>query len=167
MENLSEQQLEAISNAVLHYYEERREIEEKRERDRRLRNTKLILKNYHTFKVYADKQKKKLDVPEEPKVIELVLNSEDIVDSIRQTTERTLAMIQYLDKALSTLEHICAKENSKHYEVLHLRYLERRAIHEIADWYNVNERTVYKQLDAAIEPLSVLLFGVYGLKISS
>lgn len=143
---------------------------EKKEKDKRLRNTKLLLRNYHSFRQYAEEHEDD-DFTEETPVRELILNSQDIVASIRMTTKRTIIMIRHLDNALKALQFICIQEEkndkatSRHYEVLHKRFIEQRAIEEIASEYAVNERTVYKLIDSACERLSLLLFGVYGLKV--
>lgn len=167
---ITKEQMETIVGTVLKTYVKEKKVEEKREKDRRLRNTKLLLRNYHTFKRYAEKHGGE-EIEEYTPIQELILNSQDIVASIRMTTERTLVMIQHLDNALKALSYICEQEklegkpSSKHFDILNKRFIEQRAIGEIANEYNLNERTVYKMIDAAAERLSVLLFGVYGLKV--
>lgn len=168
---ITKEQMEAIVGTVLSAYEKEKRTEEKRERDRRLRNTKLLLRNYHSFKRYADQHQVDEVSQEESPIQELILNSQDIVSSIRVTTERTIIMVQHLNNALKALQYICEQEEqedkstSKQYDILSKRFLEQRAIEEIAVEYNLNERTIYKLIDSASERLSVLLFGVYGLKI--
>lgn len=81
-------------------------------------------------------------------------------------------MIKHMDKAMDALKYICEQEEKeqlptgKHYEILKMRFIEGRAISEIADEYHLNVRSVYKAIDAGAERLSVMLFGVYGLTIS-
>lgn len=171
MRDLSEKQMENIAAAVLEVYRKQAETEKKQEQDRRLRNTKLLLKNYQTFKKYAETAVGH-EEPEEVDIRELILNGEDLVRSIRQTTSRTLIMIKHMDKAMDALKYICEQEEKeqlptgKHYEILKMRFIEGRAISEIADEYHLNVRSVYKAIDAGAERLSVMLFGVYGLTIS-
>lgn len=91
-----------------------------------------------------------------------------MVSSIKQTTQRTLVMIRYLDQALDTLEFICGQEDAasgnKQFDILQARYVDGQKIAEIAVDFGMNERSVYKVIDAAAERLSVILFGVYGLR---
>lgn len=151
--------------------EKNRKQAEKKEMDKRLRNTKLLLRNYHSFQQYAEEHEGDDFTEEQTPVRELILNSQDIVSSIRMTTKRTIIMIRHLDNALKALQFICIQEekndkaSSRHYDILHKRFIEQRAIEEIADEYGVNDRTVYKLIDTAAERLSILLFGVYGLKV--
>ncbi|MFD1203575.1 hypothetical protein ACFQ38_00290 [Sporosarcina contaminans] len=162
--------VELVKQSVREEDQKNRRVEAKKEKDKRLRNTKLLLRNYHSFRQYAEEHEGE-DFTEETPIRELILNSQDIVASIRMTTKRTIIMIRHLDNALKALQFICLQEEkedkptSRHYDILHKRFIEQRAIEEIAKEYLVNERTVYKLIDSASERLSLLLFGVYGLKV--
>lgn len=145
-------------------FEQSKEQEKKKEKDRRLRNTKLLLRNYLTFQKYVEGAASTAEENKTP-IQRLILNEQDLVASIRATTERTIVMIRHLDNALEALAYICTQEDSKHYDILRKRYLEGVSIAEIAKEHDMNDRTVYKLIDTAAERLSVLLFGVYGLKI--
>jgi hypothetical protein len=158
---------------AIEVFNAQKEEEGKKQRDRRLRNTKLLLKNYREFKLYLNKvdEDAKVDIPkilvsEGKNIIDLMTFGEDIVSSIRQTSQKTIAMIQYTDRALETLEFMYERENnSKPFEILSKRYVEGRTIAELAEMFNMNERSIYKALDSATERLSVLLFGPYGVKV--
>lgn len=164
-------QTEVLVDTVLKTYFREKKIEEKKEQDKRLRNTKLLLRNYQTFKRYSEKHEGDKDIDRELSTQQLILNSEDLVQSIRLTTERTLLMIQHLDKALQALDFICQQElledkaTGKQYEILKKRYVIGETVDAISSFYSIGERTVYKAIDAGAERLSVLLFGVYGLKV--
>jgi hypothetical protein len=169
---LSEKDLEIISRTALEFLEKQRETEEKKGRDKRLRNTKLLLRNYREFKAYAARiESKKLQTEdiENIDIKELLVFGEDIVKSIKQTTQRTLVMVRHLDQALSVLKTVNEQEKSsgasKQYDILHERFVMGITIAELADVYGINERSVYKAIDAAAERLTIILFGVYGLKI--
>lgn len=171
MKELTAAQMDLVVSAVIKVHKKQLKKEGERERDRRLRNVKLILRNYSAFKKYAE-QSSRVDsgCDEEQTKKKLVLNGEDIVNSIRMTTNRTLVMIRHLENALAALEYISKQEPEGvsarlHYDVIRQRYIDKRAIAEIAKIYVMNERTVYKLLDAAAERLSVMLFGVYGLEL--
>lgn len=89
----------------------------------------------------------------------------EVVESVRATTERTVEMVKHLDRAMDALAYICEREETKHYEILHKRFVEGLQIPIIAGEYEINNRTVYKLIATAAERLATLLFGVYGLKI--
>ena len=164
-------EIDMIAEAIQEKRRQKDQAEVKRNKDGRLRNTKLLLRNYHSFQKYVEQHKNDDFSEEEEPIQELILNYQDIVSSIRITTKRTIVMFKHLDNALKALQYICemeekeGKTTSRHYDVLHKRFIEQRAIEEIAEEYDVNERTVYKFIDSAAERLSVLLFGVYGIKV--
>ncbi|MEG0259431.1 MAG: hypothetical protein RR595_11365 [Lysinibacillus sp.] len=133
------------------------------EKDKRLHNTKLLLKHYLTFQKYVEEVSDQSE--DETPIEKLILNERDIVTSVRKTTERTIEMVGHIDNAMKTLWYICEQDGSKHYDILDKRFVKGLKIAVIADEYCVNNRTIYKLIDSAAERLSILLFGVYGLKI--
>lgn len=172
MRDLTKEQIDLIATKVMEINRKQHETEEKQEKDRRLRNTKLLLRNYHSFQQYVSKTKDRTLEKEgitEDQII--ILTKEDIVKSIKISTQRTLMMIRHLDQALESLRFVCEqdqrtnKASSKQYEIIKARYLEKESIEAIALKYGINERSVYKSIDAATERLSILLFGVYGIEI--
>ncbi|MER2132603.1 MAG: hypothetical protein ABS896_09335 [Carnobacterium inhibens] len=172
MRDLTNEQIGLIASKVMEINRKQHEAQEKQEKDRRLRNTKLLLRNYHSFKKYIARTK--MDLWEDEGVSEirtLVLNGEDLVKSIKESTQRTLVMIRHLDRALEALRFICKQEESnkssaKQYRILRARFLDGESIETIAERECINERSVYKSIDAAAERLSILLFGVYGIEIN-
>lgn len=162
---LIEEVTEIATLKAIEAYEQSKEKEIQKAKDKRLRNTKLLLKHYNTFRKYAEEASCRREEEVETPIQQLILNEQDIVTSIRVTTDRTLLMVKHLDNAMNALAYVCKQEQSKHYDVLHKRYVEGVTIAEIANEYFMNNRSVYKLIDAAAERLSILLFGVYGLKV--
>lgn len=171
MKELTEEQIGIITSKVKEVLEKERDEKEEKDRDNRLRNTKLLLQNYRTFKVYAKKiTTNAAEDCEGVDVSDLLVFGEDLVKSIRQSSQRTIVMVQHIDQALSTLEHLYSLEKHpgtrRQYGILHARYVKGLKIEDIAEENKINNRNVYKSIDAATERLSVLLFGVYGIKIA-
>lgn len=170
MKYLTEKEIELITSKVIDILEKQKETTEKKERDKRLRNTKLLLQNYRSFKKYAEKiEEETVEELEEINVMELLVVGEDLVKSIKQTTRRTLIMVRHIDQALVTLENFYSTEKHsgtrRQFDILHDRYVKGELIREIAEKNEINDRSVYKAIDAAVERLAIILFGVYGLKI--
>lgn len=171
MSELTKDQINLIATKVMEINRKQHETEEKKEHDKRLRNTKLLLRNYHSFKKYVARAK--MDLYEDEGVTDvraLILNGEDLVKSIKESTQRTLVMIRHLDRALEALRFICDQEDpdkasAKQYRILKARFLDGESIEIMAEREHINERSVYKAIDAAAERLSIMLFGVYGLKV--
>ena len=144
--------------------------EKEKERDERLHNTEFLLKHYQEFKLYTDKNRgtipQKRLTAEEKNVLATITfgEGEGMINSIKETTKRTVAMIQYVDKALETLEFMYKQEkNERNFNMLKKRYVEGQTISQLAEFYHMNERSVYKVLDSVTERLSILLFGIYGV----
>lgn len=154
-------------------YEEAKAIINERERNKRLYNAKELLKHYDELKIYVGKidHKAKISIPrlmisEKENIINLIEFGGDIVQSIKQTSQTTIAMIQYLDKALNTLEYIYKQENNmRDLEIIKMCYMEKIKIEIIAERYNINKRSVYKIINNVAERLAILLFGIYGIKL--
>jgi DNA-binding NarL/FixJ family response regulator len=148
--------------------------DERLARDKRLRNTKLLLKNYREFKAYVQKIERKVTknegVTESTNITDLLVYGEDIVKTIKVSTQRTILMVQYIDQSLAAFKYICEndpyRDSIRQSDVLYLRFVEGKTIEDIAEEFRINERSVYKAIDSASERLSVILFGVYGIKIS-
>lgn len=158
---------------TIEIHKQLKEKEEREARDKRLRNTKLLLKNYRDFRAYIERIEGSViennySLNEEASIKDLLVRGEDIVKSIKQSTQRTIMMVEYIKQSLAAFKYICEydpyRETERQYEVLHLRYVEGFTIDAIANKYGINERSVYKAIDVAAERLSVILFGVYGLR---
>lgn len=162
----------AAQQAIKSYEEAKANINE-RERNKRLYNAKILLKHYDELKTYVEKidYKTKVSIPklmisEKENIINLIEFGGDIVKSIKQTSQTTIAMIQYLDRALDTLEYIYKQENNmRDFEIVKMCYMEKIKIELIAERYGINKRSVYKIINNVAERLAILLFGIYGIKL--
>lgn len=170
MKPLTEKQIQLITSTVIEIHENTKKSAEKMEKDKRLRNTKLLLQNYRTFKSYAEKiEGDTVEELEEVDVMELLIVGEDLVKSIKQSTQRTLVMVRHINQALSTLEYIYSLEKHpgtrRQFDILIARYVKGLKIDDIAEENEIDNRSVYRAIDAAVERLTILLFGVYGIRI--
>lgn len=79
-------------------------------------------------------------------------------------------MLNHIDAMLRTYEIICLTskkpEEQRRYRVLEAMYIKEEPEHveDIADRENIDVRTVYRDLDAACEKLSALLFGIQWIE---
>ncbi|MGG2111934.1 hypothetical protein ABFY60_15650 [Lysinibacillus pakistanensis] len=169
-QKLIEEVTRIASLQAIEVFNAQKEDELQREKDKRLHNTKLLLKHYQEFKLYTDKTRgqeaaSKLTTEDKNVMATITFgDGEEIINSIKVTTKRTVAMVQYIDKALETLEFMYRQEkNERDFNVLKKRYMEGWTIPKLAEFYYMHERSVYKVLDSVTERLSVLLFGIYGV----
>ena len=150
--------------------------------DRRLRNTKLLLKNYRMFKkhctgaVYTDETGEH-DGQEEETALELLdmmlqRNNAITVESIRNSCRRTKIMIRHIDAMLGLYETYCAQSDNEALKrglrIIKAMYIDETAkpVEQIAMQENVSARQVYRDHDAEVDKISMLMFGIDALEMS-
>ncbi len=163
------------------YFSKKRENIRKRH-DRRLRNTKLLLRNYGMLVAHVSSAVYKPAPDEEDAVdiFEILEEMDDYyddenlyVESIKRSRTRTAVIMQHIDEMLRLYEIFCNKspkpEDRRRYNVLHALYIaeEPMLARDIAEKENIDVRTVYKDIDAAVEKVSALIFGIDGLRASN
>ena len=153
--------------------------EEKSKRDRRLYNTKLLLKNYRVLKMCCKKAIYEREVPQQSAedIIEELMsmkstNENVIVESIKNSVERTNIIIAHIDKMLEVYRMYCSKcseKEKRQYKIIKSLYIakEPKKVPELAKEFNVSKVTIYDDIKIAEERISCLIFGINGLKISS
>lgn len=149
--------------------------------DRRLYDTRLLLKHYQELKLHFENAVFEFDAAQveaesKPGAIWEILNrrsSDDavFVESIRKSAMRTMIIIQHIDNNLQIYEILCERSNmenkKRQYRILHARYIDEApmTIAAIAEQEHINRRTAEKDLDAAIAVMTGLLFGVDAIKM--
>lgn len=140
--------------------------EEWRKREKnRLRNTELLLWNYNTFKDFLQNTKHGL------KVVAKDMNCEDVeekafVMAILRTKARTAVMLTNVEVAMEELKtRMSAKNQMEKYHVIKAVYLEGKTFEVVAEENNCSEITVRRWKNEMIDELSILLFGVDGMKL--
>lgn len=148
--------------------------------DRRLHNTRLLLKNYRMLKqhfqnaVYTFEEEQAVG-DMKPGDIWKLLNktapTEEIyIEAICKSATRTMIILQHLDRMLGIYAAFCDKSNmdsvKRQYRILKARYLDETQIPmtEIAEREHVHKRTAEKDLDSAIESVTALIFGIDAIK---
>jgi vacuolar-type H+-ATPase subunit I/STV1 len=158
---------EAISKAVrvaISVYEEKKQELLLEQRKQNLLTIKEILKKYHIFKKYLSLDEAKVELSE---------TADDIGYS--QTDREIKQRIMRFDKSLKILESICKSlgqtEYKRCYQIICDLYIEEPLQDQqylqgedkfsaIAEKYNINKRTVYKDIDKASNILSYVYFGI-------
>ena len=157
--------------------EEERKKERKGRYDRRLHNTRLLLKNYRVLKHHA------LDaVHTGARANEVISeNAVDILDdlesmgfrkvddrlyieSIKRSQQRTRIIIEHIDEMLRYWRIDCEQsgreEALRRYRIVVDTYIsdDQMTAEELAQREHIEKRTVYKDIKAAMRPLSALIF---------
>lgn len=172
---------EAGVKAALEAMEREKKNSLKERRDRRLRNTKLLLRNYRMFQqhiaeaICAESQFYENTIASALDILYGLGEQDDddlYVESIRRSQTRTKIIMQHIDHMLSLYKTYCGqsgnREDMRRYTVIYAMYIAEppQSVEEIAAEQHINNRTVYKDIDAACVTLSALIFGIDGLKTS-
>lgn len=170
MEQVAKIAAETAVSAAMDYMEKEKEKQDAARRDRRLRNTKILLRNYRSFKLHCADIKLEIDQLNE--LIDLDDLDTDVfaVEAIRKSKERTLAMVKFIDQMMKVYEFICEQsgreEDLRRFQVIYKLYIshERKSVEDIAECHNVVARTVHRDVNEAVKTLSSLVFGVDGIR---
>jgi len=174
--NLSQEEIIKIAaktgaDAALVKFEQQRKQEDRHWSDRRFRNTKMLLSNYRDFKEYS--LNAIYDAEQSDECVDIMdmmwgphNRAEQIVESIKRSAVRTKIIMTHIEGMLSTYSYITLNTKNpaerRRYDVLYDRYIseEQITIDEIALKYSIEPRTVYMDIEAAIERMSRLIFGI-------
>jgi len=167
------------AKAALEKIEKEKNKASKGRYDRRLRNTKLLLRNYRTLKSHCEnaiferagivaENMNAIDILDS--IDEYLFNETFYVESIKRTTERTAIILAHIDEMMRIFEILCHQsgrlEDARRYRVVKALYIDEQGLiaEEIAENEKINVRTVYKDIDIASERLTALFFGIDGLQ---
>lgn len=165
----------AAKQAILEYEKNKIKIQQQ-QKDKKLHNVETLLNNYIGLKEYVKRidKKAKATLPasvvmkETDNLIELLEFSDDIVGAIKEQSQKTIVMVQHMDSALDALEYIYKKENNERdFAILEKRYVHKIMPVELAEIYHLNKRSIQKILSRVRTRYTVLLFGIYGVKLES
>lgn len=177
MELAIQRGIETGTKAAMDCLMEEKKAQKKGRHDRRLRNTRLLLKNYRTFKQYAQgavfnaKQAKENAVDILDGLDDFTFDDSLYIESIKKSQQRTIIILRHIDEMLKYYRIACEQsgreDEMRCYRIIMATYIddEKKSAEEIAEAENIERRTVYKNINAAIKPLSALIFGVDSLKI--
>lgn len=171
---LTTEHIEVISRAAAVVAIERYKLEEqnqlKQRHNRRLRNVKLLLRNYRSFLEHVADVRSDIEKLDRKLVIEELDTDDFAVEAIKRSKKRTLAIIKFLERMLNVYKEMCeeavSEEEARRYNTIYYLYLapEKRTHAEIGEIQFLSERTVYNDVKKAYEDLQVLIFGVDGLR---
>lgn len=162
---------------ALKVFEQERKKEYSGRSARRLRNTKLLLRNYHMLKEHAENsvfgrtqmEESAMDILES---MMSMYDNEVIIESIKRSATRTAVIISHIETMFGLYEAYCDKAPNREiemrrYEVVWDMYMADSTLSakEIAEKQHMSKDNVYADLRVATERLTALIFGVDGLKV--
>lgn len=170
------------AKAALETFESEKRKSTKEWHDKRLFNTRLLLKNYRALNAHINSavfEQKKIDEYMQESandILELMWQKTDsdiVINSIKQSVERTKIIMAHVDMMLELYETFCMKskkaEDKRRWRVTKAMYLDAEisSAEKIAKREHIDKRTVYRDIDAAVERISALIFGVSGLNTNN
>ena len=164
------------ARAAMEKLEQERKSMYRKAADRRLHNTKLLLRNYRMLRENADnsiygRSQMKESAADILSSMMNLYDDEVIVDAIKRSATRTAIIVTHVNTMLDLYEAYCEKSgnepDNRRYETINDMYIvdQPLTVKEIAKKQHVSEETVYKDLKIATERLSALIFGVDGLRL--
>lgn len=162
---------------ALKAFKEERKKEYSHRADKRLRNTKLLLRNYHMLKEHAEKSVFGRTQMEESAtdILESMMSMYDnevIIESIKRSATRTAVIVSHIETMFDLYAAYCDRSTNRdidmrRYEVVWDMYMAEDTLSakEIAAKQHISKETVYSDLRMAIERLTALIFGVDGLNV--
>lgn len=162
---------------ALKAFEQERKKEYSSRTDRRLRNTKLLLRNYHMLKEHAENsvfgrtqmEESALDILES---MMSMYDNEVIIESIKRSATRTAVIVSHIETMFGLYAAYCDKSPNRdiemrRYDVVWDMYMAEDTLSakEIAEKQHMTRDNVYADLRVATERLTALIFGVDGLKV--
>lgn len=144
--------------------------------DKRLHNTRLLLKNYRMLKlnkdnaIYSKKQMKENAIDILNNMMSLS-NDDVIIESIKKSTTRTAVIVSHVEMMLNLYKTYCETSKKKwekrRYDIIYDFYINNqpKKIGQIAGQYHYSKQTIYDDISKAESALSALVFGVDGIKM--
>lgn len=174
LQSLLEKAVDIGTKAGINRYIEELKSSKKNRVDRRLHNTKLLLRNYHMLKIHAEnsvfgRTQMKESAADILKDMMNIYNDEVVVESICESATRTAIIVSHINTMLDIFKACCDKSSneldSRRYAIINGLYISEPKMtrKELAKEWNVSIDTTYSDEKIAIERLSALLFGVDGL----
>lgn len=159
MQEIARIAAEAGARAAIEELEQRERRQEQWRRDRRLRNTRLLLENYRTLKIHCESAvfQAELSADDEAEALSILDAMMDrpskqtlYIESIKKSAQRTRIIIAHIESMMEVYRILCAKsqkpEDMRRCSVVEKMYICSRewSVEEIAESEGIDERTVYK-----------------------
>jgi len=159
--------VELAVKAVREYDEKHR----KSRQDRRLRNTRLLLKNYILLQEHCRKA-----VYDKTDTVENAIDVFDAIEDLDRTTyvlaikksvARTQIILTHIEEMMKIYKILCdvssKPEDQRRYRVAMNTFFQKTDIKAICEQENIDKSTYYRDIRESCEKLSALFFGVDGL----
>ena len=166
---------ETATQKTLEEWERQKRIQVKARHDWRLRNTRLLLKNYRVLKSHCNNSVCNLQqaagVENAVDILDALnkCSGDVYIESIKNSVIKTSVIITHIDEMSEIYkiycERSCKDEDKRRYRMLSAAYLEKdkKTIDDICKQETIDRRTYFRDINDAVDKLSALIFGLDGL----
>lgn len=154
--------IKSIIKDILAEMDKNKKKAKKEKRDWRLRNTRLLLENYRKLSSHVNESvKEDLDFYAEYTYDPSELDLHTLMKSKVKTTR----MMRYFDSIFASYKELCQIEGyaaERRYKIVRRMFIDEQATtaDKLAEFFNVDRSTVFRDVNKAIEELSIMLFGI-------
>lgn len=163
----------AAATAAIEAYEKKAAEQKQLNKDKRLHNTRLLLEKYRglaKYTEYAVYNAINLDKDDELKTLMEMMETEVespslTVEAIQKTVARTKIILAHVDRMLDYYQYKCLKtgksEIERKWRVVDSLFIseDEKTVEELAAEYEVEVRTIYRDVNTATQELCALFFG--------
>ena len=167
---------EAAEKAIIAVENEHRKYRSERFK-KQYANTRLLLQHYRSLNSHFANAVWESEADEPDNFIDIMelmsghgYADTVVADTIKKSSEKTRIIMRHVNKMLDIYQNQCKNskysEDMRHWRVIRGLYLlpEKVSVDDIAEQESINRRTVYRDVDAAVEDLTMLLFGIDGVE---
>ncbi|MDU2064408.1 MAG: DUF1492 domain-containing protein [Sporomusaceae bacterium] len=166
---------EAAVHAAMTYMTNFKRKVVKDRHDKRLRNTKLLLKHYNLFKSHCENSVQYMNQVQESaeeSAIEILDSLEECdtdiyVESIKRSVTRTFIILSHIDAMLGVYKSYCEASNKpedmRRYRIVEMLYIDESEPADICEKVGIDQSTYYRDIRMACDMLSGLIFGIDGI----
>lgn len=174
---LDSETLKEITMFVSSELDRQHEENAKKKRNRVRANVKILLRNYRDILEHVEEAVvEAVQVTHDLSLQELLAlmgSSREKVsaETIKLNIANAKLLLNHVEKMIDVYRIICEKskkcEEKRRFRVVYQMYFssDKKTVEEIATAENIDISTVYKDINAASERLSVLFFGIDGLQL--
>lgn len=158
---------------ALEKIEKEKKKAQKQMNDKRLHNTKLLLKNYKMLKMNAENSifgQSQMKESAADILCNMMSIYDDgvIVDSIKRSATRTAIIVAHIEEMLELYKVYCDRGNEierRRYKVLYDTYIADKelSVKDIAKLQKMSNESVYSDLKISVKRLTALIFGIDAL----
>lgn len=165
MEKLNQEQMQVITNEVIKSLNHEKRKRVSNEKDYRLRNTQILIREYPKLKAHAKSQPEQFVNDDEYEMLTGVKIEDHELAKYHVKTEH---LMEYVDLILDAYKSVCLggdESDQRRWWLIYDSYLGdcRLSTKEQTRKWNVDRTTISRERMKAIQDLSVMLFGVAGL----